>query len=156
MTRLLCLSLGMSILLSCGCSSLPSSAQLEDWKGKVDRGLASASTAIEKVKAGVEVASAKLDAMKEAQAAQLANIEAIAGPLDTDGDGKVTAAEAAATVKKLKETPEGTDLLFQWQTWATLAGAWVGLKGAQKGGAVALKTFHKVGRKLAGPSGDVT
>ena len=152
MRNLLILLLATSALLCCGCSSLPTGAQLETWKANTDKALAAAAVLADKATQLSHAAIAKADELKAAQVKQLEEVEAVAGALDSNGDGDVTLAEAKATISELRKTPEGVGLLTHWETYAAILASVAGLGVAKKGGAVALKAVHKKGRKLVNAS----
>ena len=153
-TRLLLLALLVTSSLLClGCATgLPNREQLETWKTNVDKTLAAAAIAADKATEIAKAATAKAEELREKQASIIADVEAVSGPLDANGDGDVTIAEAKAAYANLNKTEGGRNLLTNWETYAAVLASVAGIGVAKKGGAVAVKTLHKTGRKLVGPS----
>lgn len=138
--KILCpLFLVTSFLFWQGCAALPTADQLETWKANTDKALAAAGALADKAKAAGDAAVAKIDELKAAQVAQLDKIEAVAGALDSDGDGKVTAAEAKATIGKLTTAPGGWSLLMDPATYAAVLAALAGFGVTKRVGAAAVR-----------------
>lgn len=148
--RLFLFSLVTSCWLLPSCASLPSHEQLETWKANTDKALATAADWADKAKKAADAVEVKYAQLSEAQAANVAKLEAIAGPIDANGDGKVTADEMTAFAKKLAGSEEGRGALLDWQTYAALIGAWAGWKGVKKGTAMVAKVTYAAGKDLNG------
>lgn len=141
--RLLLLCLATSFLFLPACASLPTAEQLETWKANTDKVLATAAGIAEGAKRTADAALAKADELKAAQLKTIAEVEALAGPLDVDGDGDVTVSEAKAAFAELRKTDEGKNLLANWETYAAVLASVLGLGVAKKGARVAVKATRQ-------------
>lgn len=137
--RLLLLCLATSFLFLPACASLPTAEQLETWKANTDKVLATAATIAETAQSTANAAIAKVDELKAAQLKTIAEVEALACPLDQDGDGDVTLTEAKAVYAELRKTEEGKSLLANWETYAAVLASVLGIGIAKKGTKVAVK-----------------
>lgn len=146
--------LAMSCLLCSSCASLPSAEQLEKWKANTDKALAAAATIADAAKNGADFAKAKIAELEARQAGIIAEVEALAGPLDQDGDGDVTAKEAVAVYTELKKTPEGESLLANWETYAAILATVFGVGLGKKPAQALLAKVHATGRALVDRDGD--
>lgn len=158
--RLFLFLLLTSIFPCSACSSLPTSSEVAGWKEQFGKSLATVSAGVEKVKAAGEVAAAKYEELKaqyeelkRKQAEILADVAAIAGPLDRDGDGDVTMGEAKATISELRKTPEGRSLLSSGEFWVAILGAVAGVGATAKAGPAVLRKLHATGRALVNKNG---
>lgn len=122
----------LTITLLLPACALPTHDQLEMWKANTDKALAGAARIAEDGIAAANAVKAQLDDLKNRYQTEIDKLEAIAGPIDVNRDGKVTSDEVAAFTSKLRSTEQGREVLYDWQTWVAIAGAWVGVKGTKK------------------------
>lgn len=146
--------LATSFWLLPSCASFPTATDLDRWKAQTDKALATAAQLADGAKSVADAATAKIAELEAKHAEIISSVEAIAGPLDKNGDGDVTLSEAKVAFAELSKTTGGLDLIQDPTVWGALLASVLGIGVAKRGGTKLLAKVHATGRELVDADGD--